>query len=374
MTGDGDLGHVLALASLPRMGPGRLDALLAGRDPRWVWEELRRGGHGLDPVVGPRCGSGWAEVRAGWTAGAVAIDPARLAAAHHGLLVRRRGEDGFPVRLADDPEPPAFLVMSADLPDAPIVAIVGTRRCSGYGRDVARELGRGLAAAGVAVASGLALGIDAAAHRGALDVDGAPPVGVVATGLDVVYPVRNRRLWSDVEERGALVTEQPLGTPPARWRFPARNRILAGLADVVVVVESHAAGGSMHTVTAALERDVAVLAVPGPVTSPASAGTNALLAEGAAPARHVDDVLTALGLRSTPVPAGARREVPAELRPVLDSLDATPTSIDAVSLRTGLDVVTLHGVLRRLAALDLAEEEAGWWRSLPTQRVGHRGP
>ncbi len=373
MTGLGDdLAHLLALASLPHMGPARLEALTAGRDPAWVWAELRRGGADLGSEVIRGCGARWPTIRAEWVQRASEIDPNELAARHDGLLVARRGDEGFPVALRDDPEPPALLTMTDRLPDGPTVAMVGTRRCSGYGRDVARELGRQLAGRGVVIASGLALGVDAAAHRGALDVDGPPPVGVVATGLDVVYPKRNRALWSELEMRGTLVSEHPLGTPPARWRFPARNRILAGLADAVVVVESHAAGGSMHTVSAALERDVPVLAVPGPVTSPASAGTNALLADGATPARHADDVLMALGLRTSTWESGDGRRTPSDLRPIADALDATPTSVDLLVARTGLDVLAVHGGLRRLAALDLAEEEAGWWRRVRPIAVDRR--
>src|SRR5205823_12975808 len=124
----------------------------------------------------------------------------------------------------------------------------------------------------------------------------APVVGVVGCGLDVIYPPRHRQLWRQVAERGALLGEAPLGARPEPWRFPARNRILAALADAVVVVESHAAGGSNHTVAAAIDRSVPVLAVPGPVTSPASQGTNRLLAEGCHPATSADDVLVAIGL------------------------------------------------------------------------------
>jgi DNA processing protein len=356
--------QLLALASLPHMGPARLDALVAGRDPAWVWGELLRGGRDLDRLVAERCGGGWSAVRAAWVERARQLDLDAIREEHRDVTIVRRGTAGFPDRLVDDPEPPAFLIMAGALPSGPTVAIVGTRRCSGYGRDVARELGRLLTSQGVIVASGLAMGIDAAAHRGALDVDGPPPLGVVATGLDVVYPKQNRRLWGDVAARGAIVSEHPMGTPPARWRFPARNRILAGLADAVVVVESHVAGGSLHTVASALERDVPVLAVPGPITSPASAGTNSLLADGATPVRHADDVLTTLGLRSVAGATTRRRQPPPELRSVATALDATPTSIDALALRTGVDVLTLHGALRRLAQLDLAKEEAGWWRSV----------
>src|SRR5262249_38747100 len=152
------------------------------------------------------------------------------------------------------------------------------------GIDVAFELGRDLAAAGVAVVSGLAVGIDASAHAGALHAATSPPIAVVGSGLDVIYPRRNAVLWREVERRGLVLSQAPLGALPEKWRFPARNRLIAALADAVVVVESGTTGGSLHTVTEAVRRDRVVYAVPGPVRSDASAGTNRLLADGAVPA------------------------------------------------------------------------------------------
>ena len=158
-----------------------------------------------------------------------------------------------------------------------------------------------LADAGVAVVSGLALGVDGAAQAGALDRGGAPVIGVVGSGLDVVYPRQHSALWRSIADAGLLVGEAPPGASPERWRFPARNRIIAAIADAVVVIESHARGGSLSTVDAALARDRTILAVPGSIRSPASDGTNDLLAQGAAPARDAGDVLVALGL--VPLPA-----------------------------------------------------------------------
>jgi DNA processing protein len=218
----------------------------------------------------------------------------------------------------------------------PCVAVVGTRRCTAGGRAVAHDFGRDLAEAGVCVVSGLALGIDAASHRGALGaVDGARPAAVVGTGLDVVYPRRNREVWEAVADRGAVLSEYPLGTGPERWRFPARNRLIAALADVVVVVESDVTGGSMHTVDAALERDRTTMAVPGPVRSRASSGTNALLAAGAPVARDAADVLVVLGLSS-----GGRERAPA----------VVPTGDPGLVLEAlGWEAATLEQVADRLA-------------------------
>ena len=228
--------------------------------------------------------------------------------------------------------------MTSRCSSATRVAIVGTRRCTGAGAGFARELGRELTEAGVAVVSGLALGIDGASHRGVLDAGGRP-IGVVGSGLDVVYPSRHRDLWQRVADDGVLLSEAPLGARPAAWRFPARNRIIAGLADLVVVVESHAAGGSMHTVREAADRDIEVMAVPGSVRCPSAAGTNQLLADGCAPVRDVTDVLVALGL-SRRLPSRRRR--PQGRRPirrgkqVLAAFDWEPATLEHLAVRSGL--------------------------------------
>jgi DNA processing protein len=213
----------------------------------------------------------------------------------------------------------------------------------------------------VCVLSGLALGIDGEAHTGALS-GGTPPVAVVGTGLDVVYPRRHEQLWASVAARGAIVSEYPLGTPPERWRFPARNRIIAALAEVVVVVESGPRGGSMHTVDAALERDRVVLAVPGPVRSLASADTNGLLAAGCPPCRDAADVLVALGLTptSTAAPTAPAPDDPEAAR-VLDALGWEPATLDELAERLDapLGPVAVH--LTRLANAGWVLQRSGWW-------------
>ena len=185
--------------------------------------------------------------------------------------------------------------------------------------------------------------------------DGTPVVGVVGSGLDVVYPRGNRDLWEAVGAAGTLMGEAPLGAEPEGWRFPARNRLLAALADVVVVVESKRAGGSMHTVEEAIRRGVAVMAVPGSVRNPAAAGTNLLLSEGCAPACSTDDVLVALGLATARASDAAgstgtddghdgsqRRIERAGLdslqQRLLDLLDDGPVSLDVLVLRAGAPV------------------------------------
>ncbi|MGE0795581.1 MAG: DNA-processing protein DprA [Acidimicrobiia bacterium] len=342
---------LVALLTLPGMGPARLRQQLAGRGPRAAWEEVAAGeGTGVAP-----------ELRRRWAVAARSVDVGGRWAAHEvaGVRVLLPGDDAWPTALVDDPEPPVALFSLGDpsVLRRPCVAVIGTRRCSAAGRSIAADLGADLAAAGVCVVSGLALGIDGAAHRGALDAGGGP-AAVVGSGLDVVYPGRHRQLWGEVAARGVVLSEYPLGATPERWRFPARNRVIAGLASVVVVVESHAAGGSMHTVDAALERDRLVAVVPGPVRSPASAGTNGLLVSGATPVRDATDVLVALGLR-TLTPGG--RAVPSaqpagDAGAVLDAVGWGPSTLEEVAARceAPLGPVAVH-----LAAL----ERDGWLTS-----------
>jgi DNA processing protein len=227
---------------------------------------------------------------------------------------------------------------------------------------VAFELGRDLAAAGVRVVSGLALGIDGAAHRGALAAGGAPPVAVVGSGLDVVYPPSHSTLWQQVAGAGLLLSEAPLGARPEPWRFPFRNRIIAALAEVVVVVESAEKGGSRHTVEAAMARDRPIMAVPGSVRSPVSSYTNGLLADGCAPVRDAVDVLVALGLSSAPKPRAESRPPPGpDEAPVLDALGFEPATFDDLCARTTRTPGQVSVALARLQAGGWVAEQAGWW-------------
>ena len=342
--------YAAALASMPCMGPAKLRDLLDRCSPEKAWAAA---------------GDRRIDVAARWQAYGRA-----------GVAVHLLGQPGYPHVLAEDHEAPAVLFGVGDLEvlDGPRVAIVGSRRCTRYGRDVAFDLGRDLAEAGVRVVSGLALGIDGAAHLGALAAGGgaAPPVAVVGSGLDVVYPRAHARLWAQVAEAGAVLSEAPLGARPERWRFPARNRILAALADVVVVVESRIKGGSFHTVQAADTRGVTVMAVPGPVRSAASAYANDLLVTGCAPARDVLDVLVALDL----IGRGPmrRRRGPAATSPpppddphqaaLLEAMGWQPASLDQLVVRTGFSPGQVSVALARLEVGGRVVGEAGWWEQV----------
>ena len=358
----GPASHLAALSALPALGPRRATALLGRFAPHEAWAALVRGDAGLAELCGvtPACVAAWRDA-------ARAIDPASLWRAVHaaGIGVVGLGDPAFPAALVDDPEPPFVVFWRGGLAaaDGPSVAIVGTRQCTAYGRDVAAELGRELSAAGVSVVSGLATGIDAAAHRGAVAAcpGGAPPVAVVATGLDVVYPRANAVLWDEVAACGVVLSEATLGVGPSKWRFPARNRIIAALADVVVVVESHARGGSLHTVDEAVRRGRPVLAVPGPIRSAASAGTNRLLADGCAPVCGVDDVLVALGLAGrAPAAAAPGGRSSADEHAVLEALGWQPATLDDVARRCPIGLGRLAVAVDALVATGRLTRRGGW--------------
>ena len=261
-----------------------------------------------------------------------------------------RGAPGYPARLRKVHDPPAGLFIRGEaeptLLDGPCVAVVGARACSAYGTAVAAELARGLARAGVVVVSGLARGIDGAAHRGALER--GRTVAVLGCGIDRDYPRAHRGLAASIAERGLIVSEYPPGVEPAPWRFPARNRIVAGLCDATVVVEARERSGALITADLALDEGREVLAVPGEVTSLLSKGTNHLLRLGATPATCLGDVLAVVGVK--PVPATAPALVP-RLEALRAAVADGPAAADELVRKTGLSA---GDVAAALAELELA--------------------
>jgi len=261
----------------------------------------------------------------------------------------------YPESLRDAADAPWVLIgrgspaLLDDLDLVEAVTIVGARRATSYGREIARELGRELAAAGMVVVSGLAFGIDACAHRGALD--SGRTIAVLGCGPDVAYPASNRSLWRRICESGAVISELPPGATPWRWTFPARNRIMAALAGMTVVVEAAARSGSLITTDLAADLGRDLGAVPGPVTSRASAGPNGLLASGAHVVRDAHDVLDAmLGPGRRQVEPKAPQLEP-ELAIALAALEAGHSSCDAVATATGLSAPAAAAALARLELL-----------------------
>jgi len=234
---------------------------------------------------------------------------------------------------------------------APAVAIVGARACSAYGAQVARMLGRELAAVGLVVVSGLARGIDAEAHRGALESTGQT-VAVLGCGVDRDYPAAHASLAQRIGERGLIVSEYEPGVEPAPWRFPARNRIIAGLCAATVVVEARERSGALITADFALEEGREVFAVPGEITSVLSAGTNALLRLGATPLTSAADVLDALGVEAAPTKA----------RPSHPLLELLPATVDELVRASGLAANEVAATLAELELAGLAAEGEGVFR------------
>jgi DNA processing protein len=277
-----------------------------------------------------------------------------------------RGTAGYPPLLAEAPGAPAALWVSGrPLEPAPYVGVVGTRRASRYGLEVATWLGRDLASAGVVVVSGMAAGIDAAAHRGALATGST--VAVLGSGVDVCYPRSNAALYGEIAERGSLVSEYPPGTTPAPWRFPARNRIIAGMALGVVIVEARRDGGAMITARLALEYGREVFAVAGPVHASGSEGPHALVRDGARLVTSAGDVLEDLGLASPqsaaswtqdPIPALVASLSPDERR-VLGVLAAEPQLLDRIARLAGMPASATTAVLSRLELAGLASRHPG---------------
>jgi DNA processing protein len=358
-------GAIAVLVGAGAIGPARLRRLFAHHTPDDAVERLRSGAR-LHPMVlnGLRpetLGRLRERVRA------TSVTDAAGECDRLGVQVVALDDPRYPAVLVHDPEAPVALFVRGDLDVLADrrVGIVGTRHASAAGRATASELGAALSASSVAVISGLARGIDAAAHRGIRAEPGpGRPVAVVGSGPDVHYPKPNADLWEWVAETGLLISEWPPGVAPDAWRFPQRNRILAALSEVVVVVESRERGGSLITARAAADRGIEVMAVPGSPRSRASAGTNQLLVDGVAPLTCVDDVLVALGLdhrRQGTQPFDPRRPPDALQRRVLQTCELEPCNLDMIVASTGLSITEAALGAARLERSGWLAESGGWF-------------
>lgn len=355
--------YAAALASLPLQTPQRLRQLINIADPEETWARVIGG----DVVVlrAPK------EVQHAWS-----ISPRETplhmyeACQRKGMDVSYRGADGYPEILMGDPSAPAVLFSQGDLSClmSRRVGIIGTRHPTRSGARMAFRLGAELGAEAVAVVSGLARGIDVEAHAGVMSQQhiSAPPIAVVASGLDVVYPVEHKKMWEEISHRGLIISEAPPGTEPAPYRFPLRNRIIAALSEVLVVVESGHKGGSMITVREAMKRDVTVMAVPGSPEVRQSEGTTDLLRDGCAPVGDVTDILVALGLDTRRRNNWCdTREMPTrEERYILDAMGSEPRSLDELALTVALPAIDVAIMLGRLEVKQWASHTDGWWEAL----------
>lgn len=260
-------------------------------------------------------------------------------------LLVERGSPGYPAGMEDLEDAPPLHVLG-HLREAPGVAVVGTRRCTRYGVDLAEAFGAALAGAGWTTVSGLARGIDVAAHRGALRA-GGHAVAVLGSGVDVCYPRENRVIYDRIlGTGGAIVSEYGPGTPPARWRFPARNRIIAAVSAAVVVVEAARTGGALITARLAAEMGRDVFTVPGDVDRIASVGCNLLLRDGAHPILGPDDLVEELSLLLGPPSTEAASALPADDGATIEELmEAWGVTMAEALARVG--DLELSGRLRR---------------------------
>ena len=340
--------------------------------PRLFWRLARAAGAAADP---------WAAVvsaarsaRSPETAERLAaLDPEaearrqRVRARETGARILVHGRPGYPAALLEIPEPPPVLYVRGDLEDRDriAVAVVGSRRASSRGRLAAEEMARDLAARGVTVVSGLAMGVDAWAHKGAL-AGGGRTVAVLGCGLDVPYPRYHAELRERIAGRGALVSEFPMGAPPLPMNFPRRNRIISGLCLGTLVIEAAARSGSLITARHALEQGRDVYAVPGGIDSDLSRGTNALIQQGAKLVQCVEDVIEEfpyevrryLAVRRGRAAAPAADRVEGR---ILGLVGSRPVHIDELTRQARLPAATVSSVLFRL-------ELKGALRQLPGKR------
>ena len=361
--------YAAALASFPHMSIHRLGALLRHHVPSEAYSvavgEQRPAGL-IERVLADSA------VRAAWQrAGRSSLlDEAWERCNRLGVRVLMHGALDYPALLRDDPLPPPVVFAMGDLGllDGRRAAIVGTRNATAAGRDTATTLGRQLADADVHVVSGLARGIDGCAHRGTLLTSGSGrPIAVVASGHDVVYPREHRALWAAVAGQGLLLSEAPPGTAPEAYRFPMRNRVIAALSEVVIVVESREQGGSLITVTEAMERNVPLMAVPGGVHNRAATGTNQLIRDGAGVVIDVTDVLIALAMDHSRASASIAEPRPrprgADLS-VYETCAGEPRTIDGLALACSLSLVDAAMAVARLEHSGWIRQSDGWFEAV----------
>lgn len=350
-----EAAYWLAVSQVPHIGPVRIERLgqrFGSLAAAWgaVDDELRI-------VLEPRPLAEFCETRR-------RIDPIRELerVTERGISVTYPGHPLYPPLLAEISGRPSVLYVRGELTpaDARAVGIVGTRRATSYGRQMASEIGGALGSAGVTVVSGLARGVDAAAHQAALEAGGRT-VAVLGSGVDVIYPAEHRMLAEWIMESGAILSEQPPGAKPDAQNFPARNRIISGMSLGVVVIEAPMRSGALITASFAGDQGREVLVLPGNVLMPSSEGSNQLLRDGARIVRNGQDVLEDLGLGSSPGPAVTQGRLPFDEKEMAlyAALGGEAKHIDELADETGLTTsqtaallltMELNGLVRNFGA------------------------
>ncbi len=346
----------IGLNMVKGIGAARLRALLEiFGDARTAWEApaeaLRATGlpggvvkNLLTLRSGVDLGTAWEQIRA------------------QGIRVLIWDDDAYPRRLREIANPPPVLYLRGELAETDewAVAIVGTRRITAYGRQVAERIAAHLAAAGVTVVSGLALGVDTVAHQTALEAGGRT-LAVLGSGVDRIYPARNRKLAARIMENGALISDYPPGTPPEASNFPPRNRIISGLSLATVVIEAGEKSGALITADFAAEQGRDVFAVPGNVLAPQSRGTNRLIQNGAFPLLDPQEILDALDLNRVVEHRQARVVLPADATEaqLFDLLGHEPLHVDDIRARTGLPIEQVTAALALMELKGMVRQVGG---------------
>ena len=357
----------MILNDLPNIGPVTLHRLLEafGSDPRDILSADKRQ---LEAVrgVGPETSAALMNWRTHFD---LAREEERLARAGATFITAR--DPGYPKMLKEIHDPPIGLYRKGDyLFEQPCIAVVGSRRTTLYGQSVAKKLGADLARLGFCVVSGLARGIDTAAHEGALSV-GGKTAAVLGCGLDIVYPPENLGLYRQIAETGAVLSEFPFGRKADKQTFPMRNRVVSGICEAVVIVESDVAGGAMITARFAGEQGRLIYAVPGRIDQPSSAGCHQLIRDGATLFTGVDDILNELnyldGLRPQAITTEGQPRLLEQLMPQLDAAERRLVAafaggailgIDALTTATGLSAPEVSATLMGLELKKLVQKRA----------------
>ncbi len=351
---------LIGLNLIPQLTPKRAKLLFRAFESfQAIWEAPAARFSSIfgSSVIGEAIASGRSEE---------AIDEEIAKAEELGIRIVTLVEAEYPSLLREIDDPPLVLYVRGELPidTSKAIAIIGTRRASRYGNLVAGRFASQLALRGIVIISGLAAGIDSAAHHGALDV-GGKTVAVLGSGLDRIYPKRNKALFDRIAAQGTVISEYPLGTKPAKWTFPQRNRIISGLSRGVVVVQAPERSGALITARLALEQGREVFAVPGNITSIVSAGTNRLIKDGAKLVDRIEEILDEFpDLRTIKEPPPARAEeetagLGERERRVYELIGVEPVHVDDIIARADLSPTEASHVLLLLQLEGLIEEAEG---------------
>ncbi len=354
-----DKGYWIWLSSIPGIGVKRFYFLIKRfGSPKGVWDSSNAEIMKCSSTIGGKATHNIINYKK-----TIYFKKAQAIQKNSNIQVITLVDDEYPKLLKTiyDP-PPVLFCKGQSLKETPfMISIVGSRRTSEYGRQMAERLAYELSHAGITIVSGLARGIDTMAHWGALRAGGYT-IGVLGCGVDVVYPRENKRLFSQMEKQGTLVSEYPPGTKPLAGNFPARNRIISGLTQGVLVVEAGARSGALITVDFALEQGRDVYALPGSVNTPYSRGTNQLLKEGAKLVTHVEDILEELDINKHNKPV-QYNQIPHQLdifeTQVYNALEGGEKQLEELIKITGIEISKLNAILTVLEMKGIIKQLPG---------------